>query len=327
LLGLGFQPSQVLLRQVTTAPSLNEDPIFDNGHHGRPIDETTPKVDNVAIEDKRVPDYGSKISETLDGITEEDQSESTASLLEQVENCSLAIMSSVKAAPLTKPVYLTLSRLLYPEPGEPAANNHVIQLDPTVFNHSIRRDIIHLCVVHYRDSLRQGSANTKTRSEVRGSGRKIRPQKGTGKARLGDAQSPMLRGGGIAFGPKPRDFSTKLPKKVIEMGMRVALSAKLKEQRLGVVESIDWPGIKTRHLARRIASLGWHKTLFVTGQSQVPMGLLRSGNNIPNIDFTTVDQLKVYDIVYWPRIVLDAAAVDLLEARLSKMSPDLSQLE
>lgn len=220
-------------------------------------------------------------------------------------------------------MYLTLSKLLYPKLGAPPASDHVVQLDPTVFNHPIRRDIVYLCVVHYRDSLRQGSANTKTRAEVRGSGRKIRPQKGSGKARLGDGQSPMLRGGGVAFGPKPRDFSTKLPKKVIEMGMRVALSAKLREQRLGVVESLDWFGLKTRHLARRISSLGWHKTLFVTGDHEVPMGLLRCGKNIPNVDFTTVDQLKVYDVVYWPRVVLDAAAVDLLEARLSKLSPGL----
>lgn len=230
----------------------------------------------------------------------------------------------ISAAPIAKPVYLTLSRLLYPEPDAPAASEHVVELDPTVFSHPIRRDIIHLCVVHYRDSLRQGSANTKTRSEVRGSGRKIRPQKGSGKARLGDGQSPMLRGGGIAFGPKPRDFSTKLPKKVIEMGMRVALSAKVREQRLGVVESLDWPGLKTKYLLQRISSLGWHKTLFVTGESLVPTGLSRSGSNIQNLEFTTVDELKVYDIVHWPRVVLDAAAVEILEARLSKLSPGIT---
>lgn len=108
------------------------------------------------------------------------------------------------------------------------------------------------------------------------------------------------------------------------MGMRVALSAKLKEQRLGVVESLDWTGLKTRHLVRRITSLGWHKTLFVTGESEVPKGLLRSGGNIPKVDFTTVDQLKVFDVVFWPRVVLDAAAVDLLQARLSKLSPGLA---
>jgi large subunit ribosomal protein L4 len=105
------------------------------------------------------------------------------------------------------------------------------------------------------------------------------------------------------------------------MGMRVALSAKLKEQRLGVVESLDWPGLKTRGLVRRISSLGWHKTLFVTGKHEVPVGLLRSGRNIPNTDYMTVEQLEVYDLVYWPRVVLDGAAVDLLDARLSKLSP------
>ena len=115
-----------------------------------------------------------------------------------------------------------MSRLIVPEEN---LEDEVVELDPSIFNHPIRRDILHLCVVHHLDSLRQGSANTKTRGEVRGSGAKIRPQKGTGRARLGDGQSPMLRGGGVAFGPKPRDFSTKLPRKVIQMGMRVALRA------------------------------------------------------------------------------------------------------
>ena len=97
-----------------------------------------------------------------------------------------------------------LLRDIPPEEAEVAA------LDPSVFAHPIRRDILYLCVNYYRDALRQGTANTKTRAEVAGSGRKIRPQKGTGMARLGDGQSPMLRGGGVAFGPRPRDFGTDL---------------------------------------------------------------------------------------------------------------------
>ncbi|KIM75430.1 hypothetical protein PILCRDRAFT_827353 [Piloderma croceum F 1598] len=315
----------LLLRQLTTAPALNDVPRLDKGdYYVKPVSDVISKLETMSIEDSLAFNHAPDVSETLEGITEEIEPESIASLLEQVENRYLAERTTpVIAAPLAKPVYLTLSRLLYPIPDAPPASDCVVQLDPTVFNHPIRRDIIHLCVVHYRDSLRQGSANTKTRGEVRGSGRKIRPQKGSGRARLGDGQSPMLRGGGVAFGPKPRDFSTKLPKKVIEMGMRVALSAKLKEQRLGIVESLDWPGLKTRELARRISSLGWHKTLFVTGKHEVPVGLLRSGRNIPNTDYTTVEQLKVYDVVYWPRVVLDGAAVDLLEARLSKLSPGL----
>jgi large subunit ribosomal protein L4 len=211
-----------------------------------------------------------------------------------------------------------MSSLIPPKPDSPLPSEHVVQLDPTVFTHPIRRDILHLCVVHYLDSLRQGSASTKTRGEVRGSGRKIRPQKGSGKARLGDGQSPMLRGGGVAFGPKPRDFSTKLPRKVIEMGMRVALSAKLREHGLGVVESLEWPGMKTKPLAARIAELGWRKTLLVTGLDVVPEGLQRACGNIEKVHTVTAKDLVVYEAVRWPRIVLDLAAVDWFERTLGK---------
>jgi len=302
------RPLRTGFRQLATTSSVTEQNVFSginlpsqpSGHHSGHLPN---------------------ISESLEGVIDEVEVDSIDTLLNKVQQRTTAESEKLMAQSITKPVYLTLSRLTYPQEGDPAVGEQVVELDPTVFNHPIRRDIIHLCVVQYRDSLRQGSANTKTRSEVRGSGRKIRPQKGSGKARLGDGQSPMLRGGGIAFGPKPRDFSTKLPKKVIEMGMRVALSAKLKERRLGVVESLDWPGMKTQQLARRITSLGWNKTLFVTGHPEVPEGLLRSGSNIPNVDFMTLDELKVYDVVYWPRIVLDGVAVDLLGARLSKLTP------
>ncbi|EPQ60564.1 ribosomal protein L4 [Gloeophyllum trabeum ATCC 11539] len=227
----------------------------------------------------------------------------------------------LQAVSVVDPVYLSLSSLLHPPEGAPSPEEQIVVLDPTVFRHPIRRDILHLCVVHYLDSLRQGSASTKTRAEVRGSGRKIRPQKGSGRARLGDGQSPMLRGGGIAFGPKPRDFSTKLPRKVIQMGMRVGLSAKVKERALGIVESLEWPGTKTSELAARIEELGWRKTLFVTGKEEVPVGLARSISNIAKLDATTADALKVYDVVRWPRLVLDTAAVDYFERTLSKRVP------
>lgn len=89
----------------------------------------------------------------------------------------------------------------------------------------LRRDILHRAVIYEADNHRgMSTANTKWRSEVHGSGRKIRPQKGTGRARLGDKKSPMLRGGGVAFGPKPRDMSTKLPRKIYDLAWRTALS-------------------------------------------------------------------------------------------------------
>ncbi len=201
---------------------------------------------------------------------------------------------------------------------DPAADKSIAILEPTVFKHPIRRDILHLCVVHYRDGLRQGSANTKTRGEVRGSGRKIRPQKGTGKARLGDAQSPMLRGGGVAFGPKPRDFSTKLPRKVIQMGMRVALSAKLKEETLGVMFRLYWPSAKTKLLAQRIDALGLRKTLFISGEPIIHEGLKRAIRNIPTVKLITTEEANVYELLRWPRVVMDLKAIDYFERTLKK---------
>lgn len=225
------------------------------------------------------------------------------------------------APSLLEPVYVSLSAPFKPKRTDPDPEDTLVALDPTVFNHPIRRDILHLCVVQYRDSLRQGSANTKTRGEVRGSGRKIRPQKGTGKARLGDAQSPMLRGGGIAFGPKPRDFSTKLPRKVIQMGMRVALSAKVKEQQFGVMFSMDWPEPKTKTLAKRLEDLCLDQTLFVTGEEEIPVTLERAIRNIPKVKLTTSNTLTVHELLKWRRIMLDAKAVDFFERTLSRTPP------
>ncbi|KAG1825870.1 ribosomal protein L4 domain-containing protein [Suillus subaureus] len=220
-----------------------------------------------------------------------------------------------KATGPIKPVYLTLSSFT----AKSNSAKKAVALDPTVFDHPIRRDILHLCVVHHLDSLRQGTASTKTRAEVAGSRRKIRPQKGSGRARLGDRQSPMLRGGGVAFGPKPRDFSTKLNRKVIQMGMRVALTMKLREQRLGVLQRINWWSHKTATLSSRLAGLGWRTgTLFVTGESEVPARMRLASRNLRGIECKTVADLVVYDIVKWRRVVLDLAAVDTLERALGK---------
>ncbi|KAK7059020.1 54S ribosomal protein yml6, mitochondrial [Paramarasmius palmivorus] len=238
---------------------------------------------------------------------------STDASSSSVEPSVQAITSSI-----IKPVYVSLTPAFNQKASEPTPDEHIVGLDPDVFNHPIRRDILHLVVTHYRDSLRQGSANTKTRGEVRGSGRKIRPQKGTGKARLGDAQSPMLRGGGVAFGPKPRDFSTKLPRKVIQMGMRVALSAKVKEQKFGVMSRLDWPNGKTKHLAQRLKFLGLKDTLFVTGEGGVPSGLERAIRNIPLVKAVSADSLDVYELLQWSRVVLDCKAVEYFERTLGK---------
>ncbi|KAF5385497.1 hypothetical protein D9757_005335 [Collybiopsis confluens] len=227
---------------------------------------------------------------------------------------------SMHASPVSLPVYVALTAQ-FNSPSD-MTQDTVAVLDPTVFHHPIRRDILHLCVNYYRDSLRQGSANTKTRGEVRGSGRKIRPQKGTGRARLGDAQSPMLRGGGVAFGPRPRDFSTKLPRKVVQMGMRVALSSKIAENSLGVMESMNWQSGKTRHLAQKLDSMRLKHTLFITGEDRVPTTLHRAIRNIPLVGLTTSQKVNVYEVLKWPRVMLDAKAVTFFERTLGNSATD-----
>ena len=233
-------------------------------------------------------------------------------------------MQFCEAEAVREPAYLALTPALKRGRWDLRAEGNIVVLEPTVFKHAIRRDILHLCVVHHLDSLRQGSANTKTRGEVRGSGIKIRRQKGSGKARLGDGQSPMLVGGGVAFGPKPRDFSTKLPRKVIQMGMRVALSSKLKEQRLGVMTRLYWPNGKTKYLSQKIDLLGLRKTLFITGEPKVDEGLRRAIRNIPLVRLTTTDEVNVYEIMKWQRIILDLKAVDYFERTLKKNVPVVS---
>ncbi|KAH7104637.1 ribosomal protein L4 domain-containing protein [Auriculariales sp. MPI-PUGE-AT-0066] len=219
-----------------------------------------------------------------------------------------------KAEPFRKQaVYVELSHLI---PPAAHAEPQVVELSSAVFDEPSRRDILHLCLMHFRDSQRQGSANTKTRGEVRGSGRKIRPQKGTGKARLGDGQSPMLVGGGRAFGPKPRDFSTDLPRKVRAMGMRVALSARVRERGLIVVDNLAWPGTKTKEFAHRLRELSWGKCLFVTGRGDdVIKQLERVGSNVEGFRVIKVEDLNIHEILRYQRLAMDVDAAQYLETK------------
>jgi len=170
------------------------------------------------------------------------------------------------------------------------------------------------------DGQRQGSASTKTRYEVRGSRRKLFAQKGMGKARVGDAASPIRRGGGRAFGPKPRDFSTRLPRKVRFMGMRVAWSAKVKEGRLMAVESLDWPDFKTKTLDLRLGQMGWNegRTLFVTGREEFPEGFRRCCGNLAKTDAKLAPEVNIHDALKYSRVVMDLSALEYFEERLKR---------
>ena len=207
--------------------------------------------------------------------------------------------------------------MVYLQPVE-KSQRKLVPLDKYIFFHPMRRDILHACVVWYLDGLRRGTASTKTRAEVAYSGKKIRPQKGSGRARLGDRGSPMLRGGGVAFGPRPRDFKTLLPRKVREMGLRVALSAKVKERRLGVVPYIQWNTFKTKTFARRFSQLGWGKTLFVTGREDIERNFSLATRNLQDVEVMKIEDVQVYHLLKWSRVVLDLKALQWIEAELAR---------
>lgn len=160
-------------------------------------------------------------------------------------------------------VHVKLSRL---QKGSSTSSKAYVPLSAHVFDAPARRDVIHSAVVYYLDAQRSGTASTKGRSDVRGSMRKLRPQKGSGQARLGTMSNPILRGGAVAHGPRPRDHSTKLPRRVRELALRSALSSKWRQGNLLVVENLNWiaPPSSTGPLARLLGSKGWSDALFLT---------------------------------------------------------------
>ncbi|KAI8061926.1 ribosomal protein L4 domain-containing protein [Thamnidium elegans] len=189
----------------------------------------------------------------------------------------------------------------------------LIDLDKSVFGAPIRRDILHRVVVWQRDGMRQGTASTKSRSDIRGSGKKVAPQKGRGKARQGDNKAPHITGGGVAFGPKPRDHSTELPRKVQEFGLRVALSAKYAQDQLIVVESLqDLDSPKTRDLLQILeGAYGSPKTLVVIEDCNINLEL--AARNIPNCEVIHVEETNVLDLMTYDQLIIEKSAIETLE--------------
>ncbi|MCJ1461945.1 54S ribosomal protein, mitochondrial [Pseudocyphellaria aurata] len=190
----------------------------------------------------------------------------------------------------------------------------------------LRRDILHRAVIFEGDATRKGTASTKWRGDVHGSGRKIRPQKGTGKARLGDKKNPMLRGGGVAFGPHPRDFSTKLPRKVYDLAWRTALSYRYRRGELIVIENnADIEMAEPRWITKIMEWNHWGnadgRSLIITRKRKhnlfEAMALAgREGKA------KTEEDIDVKDILELGRIIIEKRALDSI---LKRHSSDLNR--
>ncbi|HBR05728.1 MAG TPA: 50S ribosomal protein L4 [Desulfovibrio sp.] len=189
-----------------------------------------------------------------------------------------------------------------------------IELAPEVFEVEIRPEILHLVVRAHLAAKRAGTHATKMRGQVRGGGKKPWRQKGTGRARAGSIRSPLWRGGAILFGPQPRSYEFKVNKKIRSLALRMALSSRLSGDNLLVVKSIDLPEVKTKGFVQVAKALGLEKALIVSADPA--NNLVLSARNIPGIKVLEADKLNVYDVLYYPKLVLLESAAREVQERL-----------
>lgn len=191
-----------------------------------------------------------------------------------------------------------------------------LELSPAVFGQPLRADILHQVVRWQLAKRRQGTHQAKTRGEIKATTRKMYRQKGTGRARHGAASAPQFRGGGKPFGPKPRDHSIDLPKKVRKLGLKIALSSKLAEGKLVVLDQAALDEPKTKKLAERLRDLGWSSVLLIDGPEFDP-NLERAARNLVGVQLLPSIGANVYDILRRDVLALTKAAVQQLEERLA----------
>ena len=187
-----------------------------------------------------------------------------------------------------------------------------IKLSDKVFKQEYNESLIHQVVVAHLANLRQGTKSSLSRSEVRGHAKKPWRQKGTGRARQGSTKAPQWRGGGVAFAPKPRDFSKKVNKEAKRVAFRSAISTKLADKELIVLENLEIKNAKTKSMVEALKNIGVDKTAVVVtlGQNE---NVLRASGNIPGVEVTTSELLNVYDIVKCDKLVVTADAIKSIE--------------
>lgn len=186
-----------------------------------------------------------------------------------------------------------------------------LELNDSVFAVEINEHLVHLAVVSQLANKRQGTQNAKTRSEVRGGGRKPWRQKGTGHARQGSIRAPQWTGGGVVFAPKPRDYSVKMNKKERRAALKSVLTAKVNENKFVVVDEFKFEEIKTKNVAAMLNALSVSKALVVMGDKND--NLVLSAKNIPTVKTALVNTINVYDILKYDTIVASKAAVEKIQ--------------
>ena len=184
-----------------------------------------------------------------------------------------------------------------------------LELNDAVFGVEVNEHLVHMAVVRQLANKRQGTQKAKTRSEVSGGGKKPWRQKGTGHARQGSTRAPQWTGGGVVFAPVPRDYSFKMNKKERRIALKSALTTRVQENKLVVLDELKLDAIKTKDMQNVLNNLKVEKAMVVTDNENV----IVSARNIPNVITASVGTLNVFDILKYNTVVLDKAAVAKVE--------------
>ena len=186
-----------------------------------------------------------------------------------------------------------------------------IELAENIFAVEVNNDVMHEVVLNYLANQRQGTQSTKTRSEVAGGGKKPWKQKGTGRARQGSIRAPQWIKGGIALGPKPRSYRYTLNKKVRRLALKSALTTKVLENKIVVLDSLNFDEIKTKNMAKVLENINVNKALVVLADKN--LNVQASARNIPNVKTALVNTINTYDILKYDMFVVTKEAVAKIE--------------
>ena len=187
-------------------------------------------------------------------------------------------------------------------------------LSDEIFNVPVKSSVLLEVVTMQRAGKRSGSASVKRRSDVRGSQRKLFRQKGTGRARRGNIKDPLLRGGGVVFGPEPKSYAYNVPKKVKRLALKMALSSKLQEDSLVVLDKLELEEIKTQKFTEVLDAFSVKNALIITKEKNEKLEL--SSRNVPGIKVLRSEGLNVYDILKYKSLILLESSIESIEGRL-----------
>jgi len=188
-----------------------------------------------------------------------------------------------------------------------------VEVDESIFDSEVKEHLFYEIIRAQLANRRSGTACTKTRGEVSGGGRKPWKQKGTGRARAGSSRSPVWRGGGISFGPKPRDYSYTVPKKVKRIALCSALTKKRREEKLLILDKFDLSAIKTKSFTNILDRLGNQRVLIIDDDNR---NLCLSARNVPHVKVLSPQGLNLYDILYHDGLYITLPCLEKIQRRL-----------